>query len=41
MINKKKQKKTDWDEKIDKLKMKFNRHKDGYKKHKKRNHQSW
>ncbi len=30
-----------WDDKIDKLKLKYNRNQDGYKKHKKRDYKSW
>mgnify|MGYP001206163565 CR=1 FL=1 len=30
-----------WEEKVDKLKLKFNRNKDGYHKHKKTNNKSW
>jgi hypothetical protein len=41
MSKNRKHKDRDWDDKIDKLKMKYNRHKDGYKKHKKRDYKSW
>jgi hypothetical protein len=43
MKNKKKtyRKDTDWEEKVDKLKLKYNRSKDGYSKHKKGDNKSW
>ncbi len=31
----------DWEDKVDKLKLKYNRNQDGYKKHKKRDYKSW
>jgi hypothetical protein len=34
-------KSTDFFEKTDKAKIKYNRNKDGYKKHKKRDYKSW
>ena len=37
-INKKN---SDWENKVDKLKLKYNRNQDGYKKHKKRDYKSW
>ena len=41
-MNKKNNKKDiNWDNKIDKLKLKYNRNQDGYKKHKKRDYKSW
>ena len=42
MSNKKVEKtNTEWYEKVDKLKLKYNGNKDGYKKHKKRDYKSW
>jgi hypothetical protein len=35
------EKKSDWENKADKLKLKYNRNQDGYKKHKKRDYKSW
>mgnify|MGYP003624606013 CR=1 FL=1 len=41
-MNKKNNKKDiNWDNKVDKLKLKYNRNKDGHKKHKTRNYKSW